>query len=221
MNDDNLSIIQIIRDLTVYSEYASAIIGIIFYYKYKNTPLKYFAILLVYVGLNEYLGLQFKENGIRYNKIIYNIYNVINFTYLFILYKNYLKNKNRKRIILCFIIIYIISFIINGFFQNYIKQSQTVPYIIGSVFLVISVIFYFIEILNSEKVLKVNRNLLFWISIGFFLFHIGIIPFRIIVNSFSNSTALNYLFLIKFILVMVMNICFIIGFIWSKKEQPY
>jgi len=221
MNGDNLTFIQILRDLAVYSEYISAIVSIIFYYKCKNTPLKYFVFLLIYIGLNEYLGFQFKENGIRYNKIIYNIYNVISFSYLFLLYRSYLNNKKRRKIILYFILVYIISFIINGFYQNYLKQSQTVPYLIASVFLIISVVFYFIQILNSEKVLKVNKNLLFWISVGLFLFYIGIIPFRIIVNSFSNSTALNYLFSIKFILVIAMNLCFIIGFIWSNKERQY
>jgi len=221
MTESYQNLIAVLRDLALYSEYLSAIVAIVFFYKYKNTRLRYFTLILVYIALNDLYGGYLRDSGFEYNYIIYNIYNVISFSFYFLLYRKHLKTKRYQKVVLLFLLTYLLSFMINGFFQNYITQLQTIPYIIASIFLVISIIFYFIEILNSEKVLKVNKNLLFWISIGLFLFNIGIIPFRIIVNSFSNSTAINYLFLIKFILVIVMNLCFMIGFIWSNKEQQY
>ena len=54
------------------------------------------------------------------------------------------------------------------FFENYYKEIQTIPYLIASIFLISSIIFYFLEILNTDKILYVHKNLLFWISIGLF-----------------------------------------------------
>ncbi len=216
------SLIIPLRDIALYSEYISAIVAILFFSKYKNTQLKYFAFILTYVALNELLGGYLRDSGVLSNNyIIYNIYNVITFSYFFLLYRNHLEKKIYKKIVMAFFVIYLLAVLINGFFQNYLTQNQVVPYILAAVFLIVSIIFYFIEILNSQKVLYVNKNLLFWISIGLFLYYIGIIPFRIITNSFASADSHNYLFLIKFILVAVMNSCFIIGFIWSNKKQEY
>ncbi|WP_024772282.1 hypothetical protein [Aquimarina macrocephali] len=221
MTDNYESLIIPLRDIALYSEYISAIVAILFFFKYKNTQLKYFAFILIYVALNELLGGYLRDSGISYNYIIYNIYNIITFSYFFLLYRNHLKKKLYKKTVMAFFVIYLLAVLINGFYQNYLNQAQTTPYILASVFLIVSIIFYFIEILNSQKVLYVNKNLLFWISIGLFLYYIGIIPFRIITNSFASADSHNYLFLIKFILVVVMNSCFIIGFIWSNKKQEY
>ena len=221
MINDYESLKTILRDLALYSEYLSAVLSICFLYKYKNTILKYFALILVYTALNEIFGGYLQEL-VDSNKIIYNIYNFVIFTYFFWLYRASLSSKIYKNLITAFGLSYIIAFTINSFYQNYLIESQTVPYIIAGIFLIISIIFYFIEILKSEKVLNVNKNLLFWISVGLFLYHVGIIPFRIISNSYIYTQGYSDPFYIKFILVIIMNLCFIIGFVWSSnKKQEY
>ena len=204
-----------------YVELLTAIIGTIYFYKYKHTCLKYFLYILWYLVVNEFLGLLIRKSGIVYNLIIYNIYHLINFSFLFILFRTYVNKDTHKKYIKYFLIIYIISFFVNMFFQNYITQLITIPFIIGAFFLILSIVFYFTEILNTDKVLYVNKNLFFWISIGLLLYHFGKIPTRIMRNYYDEVPNFESIFIAESSLSIIMNICFIIGFIWSEKDRPY
>ncbi|WP_165605831.1 hypothetical protein [Flavivirga aquatica] len=84
-----------------------------------------------------------------------------------------------------------------------------------------AIAFYFTEILNTNKVLYVDKNLLFWISIGLLLYHIGKIPTRIMRNYYEEIPNFENIFIAESILSIIMNICFIIGFICSEKDKQY
>lgn len=212
---------DLLRSFTLQIEIITAIFASIYYYKYKNSYLKYFLILLWYIVFNEIAGYCIREYFIKNNSIIYNIYYVVNFTFLFSVYRNFISNKSFKKYINFFIIIYWICCVINLFYEDCFSNAQIVPYIIASVFLIISILMYFIEILKSEQILKINRGLLFWISIGLLLFHIGYIPYKII-QKFSNIESIQELEALRSIfysLILILNICYIIGFIWSHKME--
>ncbi len=204
-------------------ELITAIIGTLYYKKYKGTKLKYFVFYLWYTAINEIVvGIYLKRYlKIEWGDLLYNIYYIISFVYLFILYRNYLNSKRNKNVVVTFVISYSVFLIVNGFYQNYIYELQILPYIAASGFLVITIFLYFFEILNSEKVLNVKKNLLFWISIGLVLYHIGNIPFRILRNYYTDWTDVTVSFLLGVFLTITMNICFIIGFIWSNRKQLY
>ncbi len=93
------------------------------------------------------------------------------------------------------------------------------PFVVGSIFLIISIVFYLIELLKSEKVIIFHRKLLFWISIGLLLFHSGTIPFSLKYNEYSLFPSIDKLFLIIYVLAFFMYTTFIFGFIWSNKEE--
>ncbi|AXT51487.1 hypothetical protein D1818_11815 [Aquimarina sp. BL5] len=202
-------------------EVFTAIVGTIFFYKYKNVKfLRYFIFFIWYVAFNELVGLYIKLDG-GVNAIIHNIYNAVNFTFFLLLYRYYFKNNKNKKLALYFSIIYLSSFIINGFFENYIEEYQRLPYILGALFLVISILLYFFEILNSEQVLNAKKNLLIWISFGLLIYFVGNLPFRILRNYYIELTDATVLLLVNITLTVIMNTCFIIGFIWSDKKQQY
>ncbi|MDH7445442.1 hypothetical protein [Aquimarina sp. 2201CG14-23] len=202
-------------------EVFTAIVGTIFFYKYKDAKfLRYFIFFIWYVATNELVGLYIKlDSGV--NAIIYNIYNAVNFTFFLLLYRYYFKNEKNKKLALYFSIIYLSSFVINGFFENYLSEYQRFPYILGALFLVITILLYFFEILNSEKVLNAKKNLLIWISVGLLMYFVGNLPFRILRNYYQELTDATVLFLVNITLTVIMNTCFIIGFIWSDKKQQY
>ncbi len=213
--------INLLIELCVGFEVLAAIIATIFFYKYKNTKfLKYLIFFIWYVALNETVGLYIRiDKGV--NAIIYNIYNAVNFTFFLLLYRHYFKNKKNKKLALYFCIIYLSSFTINGFFENYMTEYQRFPYILGALFLVISILLYFFEILNSEQVLQAKKNLLIWISFGLLIYFVGNLPFRILRNYYEELTDATVLFLVNITLTVIMNTCFIIGFIWSDKKHQY
>lgn len=204
-------------------ELLTAVIGTIYFKKYKNTKLHYFLHFIWYTVINEIItGILLKRFlGIEEANIFYNIYYVISFLFYFSLFKKHVSNKAYRSTINVFLYVYLISLIINGFSQNYLTDNQIIPYVIASGFLIIIIVFYYIEVLKSEKVLKIQKNLLFWISIGLIIYSIGLIPFRILRNYYTNLVDDMVPFLATFVLTIVMNVCFIIGFIWSDRKQLY
>ncbi|QHI35266.1 hypothetical protein IMCC3317_06120 [Kordia antarctica] len=215
-----------IKDITLYIEITAAIIGSIYFYKYKNSYLRYFLIFLWYVVVNELIGKYIADVLTHDNLIYYNVYLFINFLFLFSVYWHFLNRKKYKKIVIYFSLTYAIFFILNGIFiENYYSNLVSIPFIIGSCFLIITIIFYFVEILNSERVLFMTRYLLFWISVGVLLFNIGIIPWLIFRKYFFETYEANFewMNILSLSLSLILNISYIIGFICSykvEKQQP-
>lgn len=217
MNVDSNSVILIIKGSIKYLELLTAIVAFIYYYKYKNSNLKWLLFLLWYIALNDIIGYFSRVYfGIIYNAILYNIMYVLNFTILLYIYKTSVKNVLSKKIISYFSYLYLFSVVIDIFYKNYFIEAQSLPFIIGSFFLIISIILYFIEILNSEEILSIKNNLLFYISVGLLLYYTSSIPFRIVQEYYLTNV--STLYGIKFSFVIIMNLFFIYGFIWSKKK---
>ncbi|MEH6703741.1 MAG: hypothetical protein V7691_03005 [Galbibacter orientalis] len=209
-----------IKYLIKYIELITAIIGSIYLFKYKHTFLKYFLVLLWFIVIIEFLGKYYYQ-FFGANYIIYNIYHLINFCFLLFLYKNYVESNRYKKLISWFFYLYLAFFFGNLLFQNYFTQIQTVPFIMGALFVIISILFLFIEILRSDRVLYVTKNLLFWISVGLLLYFVGRIPTRIIKNYWEEISYYKSIYIVEYILSMIMNVCFIIGFICSEKNKQY
>ncbi len=220
MNQESLIFL---RDFsTLFMELLCAITGSIYYYKYKDSILKYFLIYLWVVVFLEYTGYISREYFDQQNNgLIFNIYFFLSYTYISSLYLRIIKEPKKKRAIYLFFIIYIVSIITGGVYENYVTDFQSIAFITASVLIVLQVAFYFIELLNSERVLHVKKNLFFWISIGLLIFYIGNIPFRITINYYADLGGFNYLFSINYLLIILLNSCYIIGFIWSNKKQLY
>jgi hypothetical protein len=220
--------ISLIRNSGKYFELISAIVGTIYFYKYKRTYLKYFLFLLWYITLTEFfseyaIGHKFlvyiDDNGLIYTHWMYNLLYFILFNVLYVIYLKSIKNSRYKFWIKIFIISYIVISIINWtLIQNFVLEMSVFPYIFGSIFLIITIVFYFIELLNSDKIVVFHRELFFWISIGLLLFHSGTIPFSLEYNGYALIPGIHKLFSIITILSNIMYLIFTFGFIWSRKE---
>lgn len=220
--------ISLISDIVVYSELLSAIVGTVYYLKYKHTVLKYFLFLLWYITITELIGwygsvndvFGFYKDGIRYSTWMYNILRFITFSSLFYIYFRYLKNNLFKKSIKLFAIAYVIISILNwSLWQNFLFERSETPRIIGTIFLIITIIFYFIELLRSDKIVAFHKMLLFWISVGLLLYYSGTIPFVLKWNGYMLISGIHNLFLIQYVLAIIMYLIFTFGFIWSKKES--
>jgi hypothetical protein len=91
--------------------------------------------------------------------------------------------------------------------------------VFGSILLVITLVLITIEFLQNPKMIEnIERSILFWITLGCFLFYVGIIPIL-----FSSK---YYLFngVFKYILVVLNSFAhftFILGFMLSKPKYNY
>lgn len=218
-----------LRYLVPFSELLASIVGTIYFYKYRHTVLKYFLILLWYITLTEFSGwyisanrieslLFFDQNGTLYNLWMYNLLRIFTFSTIFYIYMKSINTKKYKQLIKIFLITYLILVVINwSFIQSFIFEMSEIPKIIGSLFVTITVIFYFIELLKSEKIITFHRVLLFWISTGILLYYSGSIPFALKWNGYMLIPGIHKIFLINTILALTMYLTFTFGFIWSKK----
>jgi len=221
--------IDTFRHIIVYSELLSAIVGTIYFYKYKHTHLRYFLFLLWYITLTEFTGwyasenevfVFFDENGIDYNHWLYNLLYLVFFIVVLMIYYRSINNRKHKSWIKIFIMSYIFISLINWIFiQSFIFEMSEIPYVAGSTFLIISIIFYLIQLLKSNEIIIFHRVPLFWISIGLLIFHTGTIPFSLKYNDYALIPDIHELFLIIYILALTMYLIFTFGFIWSNTEE--
>lgn len=193
------------------------VVGFLNFEKIKEaTYLKLFLFFLGYSLLTEliafYIGICLKINTFY----IYNTWNFIN-TYFFLFF--FLKNIQggfKRNIVKILILIYTIFSVIDVlFFTNFITKSLNTNIMVASLFIVSTVLIYFSELLQSNIILNLKDSIYFWIAIGVLFFNIGFIPIIII------AEYINYLGVFKYItfgLNILMSVCFILGFILSKKE---
>ena len=212
-----------------FSELIAAVVGTIYFYKYKQTHLKYFLYILWYITLTEFIGWYATENdflvffdkeGRPYNLWMYNLMYSIFYPVVLAIYLRSINRFTYRKWIKLFILFYVIISIINwSFIQSFKYEWSELPDIVGSIFLTISIIFYFIELLKSDKIIIYHKKLLFWISIGLLIYHVGTIPFNVKITSYALLGGIHNLFLIMWTLAIIMYLIFTFGFIWSDKEE--
>jgi hypothetical protein len=125
-------------------------------------------------------------------------------------------NENKKKFIKGLIAFFVIVTTINIiFFSNYITQVLIYNNILGKFLILIAIIIYFTDLIKSDAILNIKESLLFWISVGVFMYAIGFIPVYVIAQLIDFQGVFRH---ITFALNIIMNLCFITGFIASKKE---
>lgn len=221
---------SIIKNSVKYFELLAALFGTFYFYKYKTTHLRVFLYLLWLITITEFSAGFIYNQKIEwllyygektksfYNWWMFNILDTVSFlVYYYIFYKTLQSIKFRLWVKI-FAISYCVLSVFNWvFIQDFFTEMQSYLYVIGAIFLIISIIFYFIELLKSERILKFHRSLLFWISIGLLLYYSGTIPFAAQYNGYALIPGIHKLFLIIYILATAMYLLFTFGFIWSKK----
>lgn len=115
----------------------------------------------------------------------------------------------------------LLFFIVNTvFIENIFIDFQSYTFYLSSLLLIITIILFLLETLNSNVVLKLKQTLIFWIAVGVMLFQLGIIPVFIAKEYINYNQGLTYGYILL-LLNLISSTCFSLGFIWSKKEVNY
>lgn len=188
---------------------------------YKDTALKFIPVILLFTILTEFFGGYIKDvtTSFSSNIVLFNVYYLFYFSFFFYIFMKVIEIGRFKGYIkICFLVFWI--FWISDFlFTDILRESFTRSYIVGAGGLIFCIILYYISILQSSLVLVVKNDLLFWISVGLFLFYIGYIPIKIIRSwYFRMDSFFQLLLIIQFSLIIVMYSFFLIGFLWMKKK---
>ncbi|GAB5400068.1 MAG: hypothetical protein Aureis2KO_16530 [Aureisphaera sp.] len=205
-----------------YLQLLTACIGILNYKKFKKSPFKYFIWAFVYFACNEFFATFYgRRLGEGYNAIVYNTYYTVSFSVLLYIFHTQITHRFFQRFIVLMFGVYLglILWDVLVLDIDYHLKYQIWPYIIAGITILICILFYFYEALNSENVIKLDRNLMFWIGIGYFFYYLAMVPFKVSKNFYATSQEFYYLFKLPIIMTTVLNVSLIIGFLWSRTEQ--
>ena len=184
-----------------------------------NLQLKLWLYFLIYSFITEIVADYFIHIiHIRAN-IVYNSWFLVSSLFYMLFFLSKVKSlKKRKFIIMCLIIFSLYNLISILFFKNYQNDIFKDSFILGQLFVVMSIMIYYTELLKSDSILSIQKSLFFWISIGALIFNIGMIPVLVIAELIDWQGIFNYIILG---LNILMSLCFITGFIMSKKEHNF
>jgi hypothetical protein len=196
------------------------VVSLIKFPLYKNTPLRILPLILLLTLVTESLGGLINKIYGPPNIIVFNIYYFLYFTMFFYLFMKVIEVDKFKKLIKIGILVFWIFYLSDLILTDIVNESFTRSYIAGAGILIFSITLYYISILQSSLVLVIKNDLLFWISVGLFLFYIGYLPIKIIRSWFLQlNDFFNILLTIQFSLIIVMYGCFLIGFLWMKKRS--
>lgn len=192
-------------------------LGIYHYKKIKDSlPLKMFLFFLVYSFFTEVAGMVFAYYLKVNTAFIYNSWNIVSYLFYTYFFLSKIGSQNKRILIKSFAAIFSALFLINALlFQNYMNQIFSSNIILGKILMIVTIMLYYTELLKSDLILNIRESLFFWISIGVFIYSIGFVPVFVIAEYISYQGAFRY---ITFGLNILMSLCFITGFLISKKQ---
>ncbi len=204
------------------------IIAVVRYRTYFDTVLKYFPIFIIYTFFTELLGyfvkhsneFQFfaEEHYSWHNVIIYNIYSIVSFLFFYYIYWTILKSVQYKKWVTYATATALLGYVISMFLQDPFHSNLYYADLAASIFLLIIIGLYFKEKREEPKTYPMTQNLLFWISVGLFIFHL-FFPFIFLAAYEAPGFYAEYrLHKLLMVLIVLMYTLFIVGFLAGKRK---
>jgi hypothetical protein len=214
--------IENLRFYIIYLALLSSLVGCLFYSKLPNNKAKFLLFIIILSFLTEFVGKYFTQWTGLINYYVFNFYMLASFSAYIILLRMQLLNYRFKTIALYFLILFYVFYFLNLYcFQVENDTVFTNSFALGVLLVLILSCLYFIEIFNSEKILNFKKSIYFWFILGILLFHVPFLPFMLAIKWFLIKNDETIFSLVLFILNLLMNTCFIIGFLWSEKRYNY
>ena len=193
------------------------LVGFVYWDKLKQSlPLKLWLYFLIYSFSTEIAANLFSITYHIRAIEIYNTWWLVNSFFYMLFFLTKVKKKIKRKVIQGFIVLFGLYVAISLlFFKKYSSVYLVDSYIFGQLLVVLSIMMYYTELLKSEEILNIKHSLFFWISIGALIFNIGMLPVFVISELISFQGIFSYIILG---LNIILSLCFITGFIVSKKE---
>lgn len=120
------------------------------------------------------------------NSPIYNVYIIINFSYLIFLLRSFLQEEGIKKVLSWTIIVFVVIALINLFFVQKWHSFNTYTFVLGSIAMVICSIYYFYHRMKFPDYKNLLRDPTFWIATGLLFFYTCSLPIIGLINFVSN-----------------------------------
>jgi hypothetical protein len=197
-------------------EVLSLLVAIFYIKQYKESYYTYFVAYLFTLVFIETLGVVLRQYGIL-SAPYYNIYTFFEYNLIAIIYYKLTKERKSHKLIFYLIGLFNIFYFI-GF---YFRTLQDYSYLLGAITVCVFMIVYLKELLKSDSILIFQKHLPFWITVAFLIYYLTTVPFYLVlfVIKIGTREESQSLFLVQKILVVLTNLCYIYGLIWSSKQK--
>ncbi|MFT3794690.1 hypothetical protein [Flavobacterium sp.] len=211
-----------LRFFIVYLALLSGICGLISWNKLPNRKAKLIVMSIGFSVLTETIGTHFTKWTGLLNYGVYNVYILAIFSLYIVILQMLLKKAAYKSLSLVLLFLFWLFFGINYLFlQRDFGQILTNSYVLGVLCIVVLGFLYLLELFSSNLVLNYSKSIFFWFVLGILIFHVPFLPFMLSLRWFLIDYSPSVYGLILFFLNLLMNFCFIVGFLCSEKKYNY
>lgn len=155
---------------------------------------------------------------------LYNIYTVLSFCFFTHYFISFLRNSTLKIIGISILGVFLmVSIGILSYSDNLFRPTSSVISIFGTLLILLSVMFFYSELLRSDLLLQMKTFLPFYISVGVLVFNLCVTPIEIFSEYFKLGNG-NRLFVTLHVKLMLFaNIflysIFIFGFLLCSRKK--
>lgn len=230
---------QDLRFLVFLLEGTAAVAGLYFY---RNNPgnkaAGMFSYFLLLTYLVEAVGffpamiywneqLHFLKDGFFYKNFwLYNPYLILSFVVYLTFFRKNIDNKKTSNFLKKIIAAYAIASILFLIFTDvFLLTTSTFSYVAGSILLLAVIFYYYFEILLSDRILNIKRDISFYISLGAVVHFLTTTPIFIYFKYFTYVEYKSPEFIQLSSAVMIATNIFMystytLGFLFLAKKQP-
>ncbi len=212
-------ILQILENLNYLSEFLPLLFCLLFLKKINSKEIKVFFVYKIVTVLLLVFILIANSSLIansKYANIAFDIFVVVEFTLLSLMYRYIIKSLLVKKLIIFSIFLFVIYWIYN--FSKISSDEFKLDFLtiaVESLFFTVIIIFYFYEIMQHNFTTPLFQLPSFWISVAFLVFFSGL--FFIILLSKTDFNKIKDIFLlITSIITIIKNILLCIALFANK-----
>ncbi|WP_299888128.1 hypothetical protein [uncultured Lacinutrix sp.] len=210
---------SILKDVLLGVQFTAILIGLLYFFKLKNSYWKWFSVYLVLIFFQEYF--LFGSESIAYQeKIKYAVFLGIPLQFIFLYWLYAYKSLKNKKMFLLSSLTYAIIIGFTVYFNTY-NEAYSLSNNVGTIILIILLVLEFIKQIKNDDILKFRENKMFYINIGMVLFYVGNYPYHVFGQElYENHLKIFNLYNIYFLVTnCIMYLLFSASFIWGKTQS--
>ena len=194
--------------------------------KYKDHYLKWFAVYLGVIFATEIVA-EITGHVLKEREIMYRIYFFfaipLQFLFFFWLFSKWYPDQSRKRWSYIGAGVYFFAWWVEFLFlQEKRLAFQSFSYTIGNIILLLLILQFFIDFINSDRILFYDREPMFWICLGLLVFYLMTLPFFGLWNTLAarHIKFFSHYWYLQMVLNCGMYIFFALSFLLGKWKRP-
>lgn len=203
-------------------EVVAAVTAFIYINKWKETHWKWFPFYLAFIAIADIFGTVYHDRNVFISLYLYNCVIIpTEFFFFFWIFQKALRDSVYRSMPKIFTVIYAVFLLVELLYLRKVQFAyMSLAYTVGNVLLLVLILMNFLQLMNSDSVLKYKENILFWVSVGLLIFYLGSFPFYAVYNVLVSRHHAAFFYYKEFesILNSIMYFTFALSFICGKPK---